>query len=148
MKTSILFVTFLCLFAFTFAKTYFKESFTEGWKDRWVESDWKTDSSRGKFGWTAGNYYNDETNDKGLQTSEDYRFYTISSEFPEFTNKDKTLVLQYTVKNEHKVDCSGQYLKLLPAGLDQKQFNGESPYNIMFGPDACGSSKKKNSCHL
>jgi len=34
---------------------------------------------------------------------------------------------------------------LLPAGLDQADFKGgasESQYNIMFGPDICGSTKK------
>jgi len=33
-------------------------------------------------------------------------------------------------------------LKLLPAGLDQAKFNGDSEYNIMFGPDICGATKK------
>lgn len=36
-------------------------------------------------------------------------------------------------------------MKLLPAGLDQSDFKGgasESKYNIMFGPDICGSTKK------
>lgn len=31
----------------------------------------------------------------------------------------------------------------MPAGLDQSNFNGDSAYNIMFGPDICGSSTKK-----
>jgi len=37
------------------------------------------------------------------------------------------------------------YVKILPSGLDQEQFHGgkdESVYNIMLGPDACGTSKK------
>jgi len=28
-------------------------------------------------------------------------------------------------------------------GVDQKTFNGDTPYNIMFGPDICGSSTRK-----
>jgi calreticulin len=30
----------------------------------------------------------------------------------------------------------------MPAGLDQKDFKGESTYAIMFGPDICGYTKK------
>jgi len=31
---------------------------------------------------------------------------------------------------------------LHPAGLKQKSYNGDSVYNIMFGPDVCGSTKR------
>jgi len=32
----------------------------------------------------------------------------------------------------------------MPAeGVDQKTFNGDTPYNVMFGPDICGSSTRK-----
>ncbi|OAY69824.1 Calreticulin [Ananas comosus] len=78
-----------------------------------------------------------------IKTSEDYRFYAISAEFPEFTNKDKTLVLQYSVKHEQKLDCGGGYVKLLSGEVDQKKFGGDTPYSIMFGPDICGYSTKK-----
>jgi hypothetical protein len=27
--------------------------------------------------------------------------------------------------------------------LDQKDFSGDSPYGIMFGPDVCGTSTKR-----
>lgn len=66
--------------------------------------------------------------DAGIQTSEDYRFYAISAEFPEFSNKDKTLVFQFSVKHEQKLDCGGGYMKLLSGGVDQKKFGGETPY--------------------
>jgi len=33
-------------------------------------------------------------------------------------------------------------VKILPDILDQTNFNGESPYNIMFGPDICGTTKR------
>jgi len=51
-------------------------------------------------------------------------------------------VVQYRVKHEQSIDCGGAYLKLLPAGTDQSIFNGDSEYNIMFGPDICGGTKK------
>jgi len=48
------------------------------------------------------------------------------------------------VKHEQNIDCGGGYIKLLPAtGVDQATFNGDTNYNLMFGPDICGSSTKK-----
>ncbi|RZS04997.1 hypothetical protein BHM03_00035405 [Ensete ventricosum] len=79
----------------------------------------------------------------GIQTTEDFRFYAISSEFPEFSNKDKTLVLQFSVKHEQKLDCGGGYIKLISGEIDQKKFGGDTPYSVMFGPDICGYSTKK-----
>ncbi|XP_037445341.1 uncharacterized protein LOC119314748 isoform X2 [Triticum dicoccoides] len=55
----------------------------------------------------------------GIQTSQDYRFYAISAEYPEFSNKEKTLVLQFTVKHEQKLVCGGGYIKLLGDVLHQ-----------------------------
>ncbi|KAK8937596.1 Calreticulin-2 [Platanthera guangdongensis] len=79
----------------------------------------------------------------GIQTYPDYRFFAISAQFPEFSNKDKTLVFQFSVKHEQKLDCGGGYMKLLSGDVDQKKFSGETPYSIMFGPDICGYSTKK-----
>jgi len=53
------------------------------------------------------------------------------------------LILQYSVKHEQNIDCGGGYIKILPSGIDQKTFNGDTPYNIMFGPDICGTSTRK-----
>jgi len=97
--------------------------------------------SAGEFTTSAGTYYADE-HDKGLKTKQDARFYQISAEIKEFSNKGKDLVVQYSVKHEQNIDCGGGYVKLLPAGLDQSDFNGDSAYNIMFGPDICGTTKK------
>jgi len=138
-------VVISCLVLVASAKTYFKEEFDAGWKSRWVQSDWKeADGTRGEFGWTAGKYFADEEADKGLQTSQDARFYAISAKIPEpFSNEGKDLVLQYQVKHEQNIDCGGGYIKLAPSTINQKSFNGDSEYNIMFGPDICGSSTKK-----
>jgi len=46
------------------------------------------------------------------------------------------------VKHEQNIDCGGGYVKITPAGLDQENFNGDSQYNIMFGPDICGTNKR------
>jgi len=113
-------------------------------KKKWVKSKNKeSESTQGIWGWSAGNFYNDPEADKGLQTTIDARFYQISAEFPEFSNKGKDLIVQYSVKHQQTIDCGGAYVKLLPPGLDQTNFHGDSAYNIMFGPDICGSSTKK-----
>jgi calreticulin len=77
-------------------------------------------------------------------TSQDARFYGISSAASEtFDNEDKPLVLQFSVKHQQQIDCGGGYIKILPEGLDQSEFSGDSEYYIMFGPDICGSSTRK-----
>ncbi|KAL5203026.1 hypothetical protein ABZP36_013978 [Zizania latifolia] len=62
----------------------------------------------------------------------DYRFYAISAEYPEFSNKDKTIVLQLSVKHEQKLDCGGGYVKLLGGDVNQRKFGGDTPYIIIF----------------
>ncbi|KAK1269328.1 hypothetical protein QJS04_geneDACA005113 [Acorus gramineus] len=125
------------------AEVIFEERFEDGWEDRWVKSDWKRDENMaGEWVHTSGKWTGD-ANDKGIQTNPDYRFFAISAKFPEFSNKDKTLVFQFSVKHEQKLDCGGGYMKLLSGDVDQKKFGGETPYSIMFGPDICGYSTKK-----
>jgi len=126
------------------ATTHFKEEFDSKWTDRWVQSDFKSsEGTRGDFVLSAGKFYGDAEADKGAQTSQDARFYAYTAKFPKFSNEKKDLVLQYTVKHEQKIDCGGGYIKILPSTVDQAHFNGDSDYNIMFGPDICGHSTKK-----
>ena len=69
----------------------------------------------------------------------------ISTKFPSFSNKDKTLIIQYVVKHEQNIDCGGGYMKIFPSTVDQKKLQGgadEDKYNMMFGPDICGHDKK------
>lgn len=69
----------------------------------------------------------------GLQTSQDARFYGLSAKFDKFSNEGKTLVIQFSVKHEQKIDCGGGYVKVYPSDVDQTGLTGDSPYNIMFG---------------
>jgi len=46
------------------------------------------------------------------------------------------------LKQDQRIDCGGGYLKLHPAGIDQATYEGDSVYNIMFGPDICGSTRR------
>ncbi|NXW43173.1 CALR protein, partial [Nyctiprogne leucopyga] len=125
------------------AAVYFQEQFLDGdnWQKRWMNSKYKP--GLGKFKLTAGKFYGDPVRDKGLQTSENSKFYAISSRFKPFSNKGKTLVIQYTVKHEQKIDCGGGYVKIFSSDLDQKNLSADSRYYIMFGPDICGSETKK-----
>lgn len=79
----------------------------------------------------------------GIQTSQDARFYAASRKFDGFSNEDKPLVVQFSVKHEQNIDCGGGYVKLFDCSLDQTDMHGESPYEIMFGPDICGPGTKK-----
>lgn len=123
---------------------YFSETFEDGdaYLNRWVESN-KKGSEQGKFKLSHGKFYGDAEKDVGIQTSEDARFYGVSAKFDSFSNEGKTLVVQFTVKHEQKIDCGGGYVKLYPADLDQNNLHGDSPYLVMFGPDICGYSTKK-----
>ncbi|CAM9114397.1 unnamed protein product [Choristocarpus tenellus] len=40
------------------------------------------------------------------------------------------------------MDCGGAYIKLL-GDIDQDAFGGDTPYQIMFGPDMCGTVNSK-----
>jgi len=143
-------IPFLTLAFTVSAEVYLKEQFNDdSWEETWaVPTDWKPTEEMGLWKRTTGKYYGDK-NDTGLQTSEDARFYGLSRKLDKtFTNDDgKDLVIQYSVKNEHKMDCGGAYLKILPGGdsFDAAKFGGDTPYAIMFGPDICGSTKRTHA---
>merc|ERR1712146_364910 len=139
MKVSI--IALSALVALAAAEVYFEEDFAGDWESRWVQS--KAKEGLGAFKVSAGKYYGDEEAGKGLQTSQDAKFYAISAKTKEFSNEGKTLVIQYTVKHEQDIDCGGGYLKIAPSDAQGEKFTGDSKYNIMFGPDICGSSTKK-----
>ncbi|KAI7899721.1 Calreticulin family-domain-containing protein [Cokeromyces recurvatus] len=121
------------------AEVFLFETFSdgEGWKDRWTPSTYREDL--GKLEVSPGKWFSDEATKAGLRTTEDYRFYAVSTKIPKpFTNKDKDLIIQFDVKNEQDIDCGGSYLKFFGNDFDSKTFNGDTNYNIMFGPDICG----------
>ena len=53
---------------------------------RWVESTHKG-AEAGKFVLSAGKFFGDADKDKGLQTSQDAKFYALSAEFKPFSNR-------------------------------------------------------------
>ncbi|CAL5364793.1 unnamed protein product [Camellia sinensis] len=131
------------LFHSTLSEIIFEERFEDGWQSRWVRSDWKkSEGKAGSFKHTAGKWSGDP-DDKGIQTSADAKHFAISAKIPEFTNKNRILVLQYSIKFEQDIECGGGYIKLLSGFVNQKKFGGDTPYSLMFGPDLCGTQTKK-----
>jgi len=124
-------------------KIYFSETFGDGWENRWTASTWKEgEGTQGKFAPSAGKWFADEQEDTGIQTSEDSKFFGISAGFDKFTNDGKELIVQYQAKYEKDIECGGGYLKLGPALSDPTTFGDPTAYNIMFGPDKCGYTKR------
>ncbi|CAH9148183.1 unnamed protein product [Cuscuta epithymum] len=118
----------------------FYESFDGSFEGRWIVSDkedykgiWKHSKSEGH-------------EDYGLLVSEKARKYAIVKELDEAVNlKDETVVLQYEVRFQEGLECGGAYIKYLrpqDAKWVAKEFDNESPYSIMFGPDKCGGTNK------
>jgi len=132
------------MLAIATAEVFFSETFDDNWEKRWVSSKSReSEGTQGKWDVSHGKYYGDAARDQGLHTTADARFYQISAEAPKkFSNKGKDLIVQYSVKHEQRIDCGGGYIKLIPSGLKQEEFNGDSAYNVMFGPDICGTTHK------
>nr|KJB38816.1 hypothetical protein B456_006G273500 [Gossypium raimondii] len=118
----------------------FYDSFEESFDGRWIVSDkddykgvWKHSKSEGH-------------DDYGLLVSEMAKKYAIVKELDEAVNlKDGTTVLQFETRLQGGLECGGAYLKYLrpqDAGWKPKEFDNESPYSIMFGPDKCGATNK------
>ncbi|KAJ8617948.1 hypothetical protein MRB53_014134 [Persea americana] len=118
----------------------FYESFEESFEGRWIVSDKDEYKGVWKYSQSEGH------EDYGLLVSEKAKKYAIVKELDEPVNlKDGTVVLQYEVRLQSGLECGGAYLKYLrpqEAGWKPKEFDNESPYSIMFGPDKCGSTNK------
>ncbi|KAJ4847924.1 hypothetical protein Tsubulata_047151 [Turnera subulata] len=120
--------------------TVLYESFDTPFEGRWIVSEkddyqgvWKHSKSEGH-------------DDFGLLVSEKARKYAIVKELDEPVSlKDGTIVLQFETRFQNGLECGGAYLKYLrpqEAGWVPKEFDNESPYSIMFGPDKCGATNK------
>ncbi|KAJ2083600.1 hypothetical protein H4R24_000658 [Coemansia sp. RSA 988] len=104
----------------------------------------KAREDNGAIKLSPGKWYADEENSVGLQLVDDARFYGYAAKLKRpFNTKGKDFVVQFTVKYEQDIDCGGAYLKLLPPTLDPAEFDGDSSYDVMFGPDICGSTNRR-----
>merc|ERR1712019_239010 len=52
------------------------------------------------------------------------------------------LIIQYQAKYEKDVECGGGYMKIGPKMDDPSKFGDPTVYNVMFGPDKCGYTKR------
>jgi len=121
------------------AEVYLKETFDSG-VDGWTQSTWKG-SEMGEMESCSPEVNVDDDN-KALCTKKDARFYGASKSFDSFTNEGKKLIVQFTVKQEKDIECGGGYVKVGPKMEKPTEFGDPTPYNIMFGPDKCGYTKK------
>ena len=101
---------------------------------QWVISEVGEDLGKCEFAKPEPIY--DEVEDGGMSTTEEARFYRYSAPFQKLlSTKGKDLCVQYSVKYPKGADCAGAYVKLLGKEFDPSKFNGETPYEIMFGKD-------------
>ncbi|KAJ2650316.1 hypothetical protein IWW40_002493 [Coemansia sp. RSA 1250] len=143
MRCSIALTAIAALASSVFGRVYYEETFSDASSiENFKPSEAREDIGEIKL--SKGKWYADEENSVGLQLTEDARFYAYTSKLKRpFNTKGKDFVLQFTVKYEQDIDCGGAYLKLLPPTLDPAKFDGESEYEVMFGPDICGSTNRR-----
>merc|ERR1712223_68409 len=98
MKYSLILLAFV---GTTFAEIFFEDRFDGADLEGWVQSTSKG-ADAGKFVVTAGKFYGDAEKDKGIQTSQDAKFYALSKEFKPFSNAEKPLVIHFTVNHKEK----------------------------------------------
>merc|ERR1712039_1091748 len=101
-----------------------------------------SEGTQGKWSAATGKWFKDEAEDKGIQTAEDSKFFGISASFDSFSNDGKDVIIQYQAKYEKDVECGGGYVKIGPKMDDPSKFGDPTVYNIMFGPDKCGYTKR------
>jgi len=125
-----------CFFGSALGKIYFHETFEN--LDGWTEAEGK----KGHFG-LAKEEWGLDTEVSRLKTMKDASFYGIAKKINEpLDNTEKPIVLMLNVKHEQNLDCGGGYLKLMNSLEDLEKFDGDTQYEIMFGPDFCGSTRK------
>ncbi|KAJ2783820.1 hypothetical protein H4R18_001495 [Coemansia javaensis] len=143
MRCSIALTALAALAGSAIARVYFEETFSdESGVERFKATEAREDN--GAIRRSSGKWFGNEEAAAGLQLIEDARFYGYTSKLKRpFNTKGKDFVLQFTVKYEQDIDCGGAYLKLLPPTLDPAKFDGDSEYEVMFGPDICGSTNRR-----
>ncbi|KAK9449655.1 Calreticulin/calnexin, partial [Limtongia smithiae] len=128
---------------------HFFEQFTDGWRARWRPSSAKNEKDDyvypGRWSVEEASVYPGFVGDKGLVVKDLAAHHAISALFDKpLDNKDKTLVVQYEVKLQTGLQCGGAYLKLLTESDDLRtnEFSDKTSYQVMFGPDRCGTTNK------
>lgn len=128
-------------------RTSFLEQFPEPdlASNGWIVSQGTkgTDNYTGEWSLEKQTEYVAIVGQKSLVMKTEAAFYAISKKFNEpFVNEGRDLVFQFEVKFQHGISCGGAYFKLLSEGFDPETFSDATPFEIMFGPDICGSTSK------
>ncbi|CAK9293995.1 unnamed protein product [Gordionus sp. m RMFG-2023] len=131
---------------------YFSETFENlvEYNAKWVKSQsFKLiDGKKYKYDgvWGLENAIkNGHVEDNGLLMKVRSKHYAISTPlFQPFQFDIYPFMLQYEVKFQKLVKCSGAYVKLISRrpDLNLLLFNASTPYTLMFGPDLCGNDPK------
>lgn len=85
------------------------------------------------------------TDDYALIVKDSAKHHAVSVKLDKtYVFMDKPFVLQFDLKFQEGQECGGGYVKVLSAdkSRDLSQFNDQTPYTIMFGPDKCGQTSK------
>jgi len=82
--------------------------------------------------------------DMGLLVPIEAQHYGISTQFPAIVGaKEVPFVFQFEARFQEGHQCGGAYVKLFDNnGKKAEDFDNDTPYIIMFGPDKCGENNK------
>ena len=124
---------------------YYREDFDDYSLERWQRPEKvRKGIQLGKVRASTGDFYGNEVKWRGMETMDARKHYYMTSNFSKIMDtRNIDLVLQYTVRMNYHVDCSGQYVKLLDKDADIRSFSNATKYELMFGPDVCGSTMRK-----
>jgi len=125
------------------SNSLFFETFQNDWRSRWVVTE--DEDFDGE--WTvAKGALHGIPEVKGLIVNSAAKKHAVSSAFSEAVTMDnEDLVVQYEIRFHKKLECGGAYLKLVRNTEDlfvPEEFNSNTDYVVMFGPDKCGSTNK------
>ncbi|KAJ1800352.1 hypothetical protein LPJ59_001168 [Coemansia sp. RSA 2399] len=143
MRCSFALTTLAALASSALGRVYYEETFSSSESiDKFKPSKARDDVGTIKI--SNGKWYGSEEHAAGLQLVDDARFYAYSAKLKRpFNTKGKDFIVQFTVKYEQDIDCGGAYLKLLPPTFEPEKFDGDTEYEVMFGPDICGSTNRR-----
>lgn len=138
----------LFIFSFTHGEIYIKDDFNYHstiFESRWIKS--KARDKNGVFIYQGEFNISESTSsnstDKALTLLSSYKNYGIAKNLDtNFFFNSRPLIVQYEVAFKKGWTCSGAYIKLISASnLTLEEFDKDTEYTIMFGPDKCGEKK-------
>ncbi|OHS94976.1 Calnexin like protein [Tritrichomonas foetus] len=125
------------------SKPFFFESFqNESFKERWQNTNFF--NYTGVFEHRNSSQPQGYKNEYMLYSKNPSSYYGYSTLFDKPLNLlNKTLVIQYETRFDHKMTCSGAYVKLFQKdNFHPSNLTNETNYLIMFGPDLCFMDSK------